>query len=130
MLLKFKLNKFAYVADIGKAFLNIGLQSQDRDKVRFLWFDDPNDSNSQVITYRFSSVLFGATSSPFILQATLDFHLRRVKSKYKDNLLSSFYIDNYIASINDENELLDIYDEANMHFAFIQCKYAFKNVGF
>ena len=117
MLLKFRLNKFAYVADIEKAFLNIGLQPQDRDKVRFLWFENPSDPNSQVITYRFSSVLFGATSSPFLLQATLDFHLRRLKSRYKDKLLNSFYVDNYIGNTNDERELLDIYDEANKHLS-------------
>ena len=94
MLLKFRLNKFAYVSDIEKTFLNKGLQSQDSDKVWFLWFQNPNDPNSQVITYRFSAVLSGATSSPFLLQATLDFHLRRLKSKYKDKLWSSFYINN------------------------------------
>ena len=37
VLLKFRTNKYAYTADISKAFLRIGLQREDRDYVRFLW---------------------------------------------------------------------------------------------
>ena len=117
MLLKFRLNKFAFTADIEKAFLNIGLQIEDRDKVRFLWFKEPNNPQSEVITYRFASVLFGATSSPFLLQATLDFHLRRLKSNLRDKLLNAFYVDNFQGSTNEEFELFGIYKEANTHLA-------------
>ena len=113
ILVKFRMNKFAYLADIAKAFLNIGLQEQDRNKVRFLWFKEPNNINSEIVTYRFASVLFGATSSPFLLQATLDFHLRRSNSKYRELLLRSFYVDNFCGSTNSEVELLEIYEEAN-----------------
>ncbi|XP_064098140.1 uncharacterized protein LOC135209373 [Macrobrachium nipponense] len=77
VLLKFRVNDFAFCADISKAFLRVGLQNVDRDFVRFLWFRDPQNPEAGLDTYRFASVLFGSTSSPFLLMATLDYHLRR-----------------------------------------------------
>ena len=112
-LLKFRTNNFAYTADISKAFLRIGLQSCDRDYTRFLWFSDPQDPNSPIVTYRFKSVLFGATSSPFLLQATLETHLKNSTSPYKERLRSELYVDNLQGTTNDSQELREIYVEAN-----------------
>ena len=61
--------------DIEKAFLNVGLDIEDRDVTRFFWLSKPTDPNSDLTTYRFKSVLFGATCSPFILNAVLSKHL-------------------------------------------------------
>ena len=41
------------------------------DYTRFLWLSNHNDPNSHLLTYRFQAVIFGATSSPFILNAVL-----------------------------------------------------------
>ncbi|MEL6606114.1 MAG: reverse transcriptase domain-containing protein [Cyanobacteria bacterium J06614_10] len=117
ILLRFRTNKYAFSADISKAFLRIGLQEVDRDFTRFLWVENPNDPSSKLITYRFAVVLFGATSSPFLLQATLDHHLRSSKSPYKDYLSTSFYVDNMVNSVNDESTLLEIYEHANQELA-------------
>lgn len=93
ILLRFRTNKYAYVA---KAFLRIGLQGADRDYTRFLWPRDPQDENSPLETYRLKSVLFGASSSPFLLQMTLEHHLNQHKGSMKEvNLLkNSLYMDN------------------------------------
>ena len=113
-LLKFRVDPYVCTADISKAFLRIGLHEDDRDFTRFIWLSDPADANSKLVTYRFKSVLFGATSSPFLLQATIKNHLQ----KYKDNntaefLKSNFYVDNLQGSTSTEEELTQIYYEAN-----------------
>ena len=113
VLLKFRINKFAYTSDISKAFMRVGLQDCDRDWLRFLWFEDPHDENSKLVTYRFCSVLFGSTSSPFLLNATLDYHFKHSKSPLKEVLAKSFYVDNMLGVTNDENKLFQIYYEAN-----------------
>ena len=41
LLLRFRLHKVALVADVEKAFLQVGLQPDDRDVTRFLWLKDP-----------------------------------------------------------------------------------------
>ena len=112
-LLKFRGGRFGYTADISKAFLRVGLKEEDRDYTRFLWKEDPHDMNSRTITYRFKAVLFGATCSPFLLQATLDHHFRQVNTPMSELLARSFYVDNLLGSVNIESELLQIYPEAN-----------------
>nr|XP_045585855.1 uncharacterized protein LOC123747689 [Procambarus clarkii] len=113
VLLRFRSGVFAYTADISKAFLRVGLQETDRDFTKFLWVKDAQDPNSEIITYRFASVLFGATSSPFLLQATLDTHLKKSNSPYKTEISNNLYFDNFQGTTNDENKLVEIYHEAN-----------------
>ena len=113
VLLKFRINPYAYTADISKAFLRIGLQEEDRNYTRFLWPSDVNDLSSPVKTFRFKSVLFGATSSPFLLQATIDFHLRNSESPIKETLASNFYVDNFQGTVANHEQLKIIYEEAN-----------------
>ena len=40
VLLRFRLYYIVILADIEKAFLQLGIQSGDRDVTRFLWFKD------------------------------------------------------------------------------------------
>ncbi|XP_073965185.1 uncharacterized protein [Choristoneura fumiferana] len=42
LLLKFRTKRVAIVADVEKAFLQIGLQEKDRDVTRFLWSTKQN----------------------------------------------------------------------------------------
>ena len=68
---KFRSHSTAISADIEKAYLQIGVRPEDRDLMRFLWFEDGFDGNSSVVTYRFTRVFFGATCSQFLLSSTL-----------------------------------------------------------
>ena len=117
VLVKFRTNPFAFAADISKAFLRVGLQEEDRDFTRFLWPEDPNDPKSRLVTYRFRSVLFGATSSPFLLQATLTHHLDKSENCYAEQIKESLYVDNLQGTVLSEKELLDFYGSANQTMA-------------
>ena len=110
VLLKFRVNKYAYVADISKAFLRVGLNEPDRDFTRFLWPEDPFDPDSSLVTYRFKSVLFGSCSSPFLLCSTLQYHFDRSESP---EIGQAFYMDNLQGTVNTEQEAIDIYKFAN-----------------
>ncbi|XP_069195773.1 uncharacterized protein [Procambarus clarkii] len=113
VLLKFRIRTYAYTADISKAFLRVGLQEEDRKYTKFLWIKDPNDPNSELITYRFPSVLFGATSSPLLLQATLDMHLKKFNSPNKAEISNNLYVDNFQGTASSESKLMNIYHMAN-----------------
>ena len=105
-LINLHIGKFAVIADISKAFLRIGLQEQDRDYVRFLWSDD---TTSLPKTYRFKSVLFGSTSSPFLLQATLQRHFEICQTPMEQKLSKPFYVDNFQHSVDSEIELSEVH---------------------
>merc|ERR1711888_287615 len=63
--------------------------------------------------YRFKSVLFGATSSPFLLQVTLNLHLKTGGGQHWETILNNFYVDNLIGVTDEEETILEIYSEAN-----------------
>ena len=76
---QFRANKYAIVADIEKVFMRIKSNEEDRNYVRFLWFEDgdPDKPDKPIKVYRYT--LFGGTSSPFILNSRILHHL----SKYE-----------------------------------------------
>jgi hypothetical protein len=67
------------------------------------------DPTSELITYRFRAMLFGATCSPFILNATLLKHLHENFSRTAELLKSGLYVDNIISGFENASELLEFY---------------------
>ena len=72
------------VGDLGKAFMMISLAEDDRDALRFLWFDNPFSDKPKIIVLRFACVAFGLSSSPFLLHATLKHHIMMYESEDPD----------------------------------------------
>jgi hypothetical protein len=105
--LRFRVNRVALVADIEKAFLNVGVDKDDRDCLRFLWPDVPNDSKSEVSVYRFCRVVFGVNASPFLLNGTLRHHLSKYEKEdpaFVKKMLESFYVDDLVSGENSSTE--------------------------
>lgn len=111
--MRFRLHRYAVTTDIEKASLHVGLHKQDRDVTRFFWLSDPNDPESALITYRFRVVLFGATCSPFILNATLQKHLSDSRNTTTAGIIErDLYVDNAISSFDQSNELMQYFHES------------------
>ncbi|GBM83341.1 hypothetical protein AVEN_93618-1 [Araneus ventricosus] len=117
VLLKFRLHRIVFTADIQKAFLQISVSCEDQDAMRFLWIhDDSNLSNPKVQIYRMCRVMFGAKSSPFLLSACIKHHLRKFESEYPKTveLLNNYmYVDDFICGTNTEMEAIEVYHNAN-----------------
>ncbi|XP_063435728.1 uncharacterized protein LOC134716648 [Mytilus trossulus] len=109
ILMRFRIGKYGISTDIEKAFLQIGLDKKDRDATRFFWLADPDDPRSNLTTYRFKSILFGATCSPFILNATLLKHLDENENSITQTMKRDLYVDNILSSV-------ETYDEAIAYF--------------
>ena len=79
LLIRFCTYPIVVLADIEKAFLQVGIQDAERDVTRFLWLKDPTklDTKDNLITYRFCRVPFGLICSPFLLSAAIKFHLQK-----------------------------------------------------
>ena len=45
----------------------------DPNVLRFLWAEDPFDNDVKLVTMRFTRVVFGVSSSPFLLNATVKY---------------------------------------------------------
>ena len=70
ILSRFRVHKVAVTADI-----MILVQPQDCEFLCFLWVDDATQEDPKIVTYRFARVVFGVSSSPFLLNATVRHHL-------------------------------------------------------
>ena len=110
--MRFRVKQYGISTDIEKAFLHIGLDETDRDMTRFFWLKDPENPDGPLSTYRFKSVLFGATCSPFILNATILKHLDNTNTDTSDIRRRDLYVDNVLSSVNGENEALKYFREA------------------
>lgn len=66
---RFRVVNVAIVGDISKVSLNIEVDEADRDCLRFLWVKDTTSPDPEIDVYRFNRVVFGANSSPFLLNA-------------------------------------------------------------
>ncbi|XP_015116579.1 uncharacterized protein LOC107040831 [Diachasma alloeum] len=106
LLMRFRERRIGVIAAIRKAFLQISIKAEDRDNLRFLWKESPEQSEYQVFRHR--RVVFGISSSLFVLGATLDLHLDtgivNQDSERDGELLrqlkQSFYVDNCITSVD------------------------------
>ena len=111
-LIRFMLGKFGCIADIEKAFLRIWIRKQDRDVQRFLVPANPSDPNSELICYRYTSVMFGSICSPYLLAAVLEKHILDtcLDEEVKLGLTSSTYIDNISYASDNENKLINFFE--------------------
>ncbi|XP_077864091.1 uncharacterized protein LOC144349393 [Saccoglossus kowalevskii] len=89
-----RMRKYCITGDIQKAFLQIRVHEQDRDAMRMLWYN--NLQVRQLMEYRFTRVIFGATSSPYNLGVTLQKHIENYRENYPitvQTLLDDTYVD-------------------------------------
>ena len=109
ILLCFRQHNIAFSSDIEKAFLHVHLDKADRDFTRFLWLSDPGDPNSPFVTFRFKVVLFGATCSPFMLNAAITYHLKQHESSTSSDLIRNLYVDNVVSGSHSEEAAVDYF---------------------
>ena len=112
ILLRFRVPTFAFATDIEKAFLHVKLHESDMDYTRFLWLSDITNPSGELATYRFKVVPFGTTSSPFMLNATLDLHLSKFSSPVASDMKANLYVDNLISGCNSEDEVIEYCKQA------------------
>ena len=63
ILIRFRLNLIGILADIKQVFLNVEMSNDQKDFLRFLWYDT---NDLKIVIYRFLRVVFRLTSSPFL----------------------------------------------------------------
>ncbi|GFV20654.1 uncharacterized protein TNCV_776991 [Trichonephila clavipes] len=101
LLIKFRVNPIAFVADIKMAFLMIEIDESERDFTRFFWDENPGIDleNKRLDIFRMTRVLFGVKSSPFLLAATIKHHLKKYADIFPDtfnHLNQSLYVDDFL----------------------------------
>ncbi|XP_073942491.1 uncharacterized protein [Choristoneura fumiferana] len=111
LLIQFRTNKVAITADVEKAFLQIGLQTEDRDVTRFIWIKDKSKplSMDNIIHMRFCRVPFGIIASPFILTATLRYHVSQNAPELIPKIVDKCYVDNFVTGTDSTEAAIQLF---------------------
>ena len=108
ILIRFRRWRFGFSADIVKAFWQIGLRREDQDAHRFLWCQ-----GDTVKVFRFQRVTFGVSCSPFLLNATIQYHLSQIdETRTVTEMKSNFYCDDFLSGADSELEVAAMLQEA------------------
>uniref|UniRef100_A0A8R1I7B7 Reverse transcriptase domain-containing protein n=1 Tax=Caenorhabditis japonica TaxID=281687 RepID=A0A8R1I7B7_CAEJA len=115
MLTRFRSGRHVIIADVEKAFLQVFLHEKDRDVTRVIWIRDLDQplTDENLVIYRFTRVLFGLNVSPFLLAATIQYHLE----SYPDQALATemnnnLYVDNLLLTTDGDIDLMmEIYQQ-------------------
>ena len=93
----------------------IRIAEEDRDALRFLWFQDPLDSRSSILHFQFGRLVFGLRPSPAILGAVITHHLTKHqydKPELAGLLQNSLYVDDLVTGANTVDEAFSLYKNA------------------
>ena len=98
---------------------------RDRDSLCFLWVTNPDDENPEITTFQFTRVVFGVSSSPFLLNATINHHLEmycKTDPAFVDKFLSSIYVDDLVSGSSDLEFTYDLYLKSKLRLTTARFK--------
>ncbi|GBM30602.1 hypothetical protein AVEN_27631-1 [Araneus ventricosus] len=109
LLLRFRTGATGVIADIKQAFLPLSVRPEDRNFLRLLWWNIKDRSKLEF--FRYCRVVFGVTSSPFLLNGSIRHHLNSNEYQLEslqttvEKLKRGFYLDNLTTSVESQEEL-------------------------
>ena len=113
ILMCFRLNRVVLLSDIESAFLNVSIDPDQRDYIRFLWVDDIESDEPEIVVFRFTKAVFGVICSLYLLNVTIRHHLDLYKETdpdFVEKVRTSLYCDDYVASFESESEAFEQYE--------------------
>ena len=119
ILLRFRQYPIALTADIEKAFLQIRVAEEDRNYLRFLWFEDVFKDEPIIVRNRFARVVFGVNSSPFLLNGTIFKHMDQFIAADQDfvnKVIESFFVDDFIGGEFSIERAIELYKKLKLRF--------------
>ena len=114
VLLRFRQDHVAVVADIEAMFLQVRVDERDTDALRFLWWQD-GDLEKEPDVYKMLVHIFCATSSTCCASFSLRQTAKDNQDTYSAQTIRSvernFYVDDLLKSVKSENEALKLIKE-------------------
>ncbi|GIY12713.1 reverse transcriptase [Caerostris darwini] len=113
IILGFRKFKIGFCGDIEKAFLMIGIAEDDKKYLKFLWY--PDDDNEDFKIMQMNRVVFGCNCSPFLLSATIKYHIGKYSETNKscfEMLNGSLYADDLCHGADDVESAFNLSSDA------------------
>ena len=121
VLTRFRMGKYACIADLSKCFFQVSIPSTQRDLFRIVWFRNNDIDSGEVQTYSFTRHVWGINSSPYVA-------LTAIKTVVSENptgascmtlntIEDNRYMDDMLLACNSLADLETIVKEARELFA-------------
>ncbi|KAG1924823.1 hypothetical protein F2P79_025910, partial [Pimephales promelas] len=111
VLLRFRREKIAVMADIEQMFYCFKVKEQHRNYLRFLWHKD-NSAEKEIIEYRMTVHVFGNSPSLavaiYALRRAVELGESESERDAKNFVFRNFYVDDGITSVPTEKEAIDL----------------------
>ena len=120
IILRLRTHRKVFAGDIEKAFPNVPVAEEDRDVLRLLWVDDEKKESPEVVVLRFARVVFGVTSCPFLLNATVKHHVERYeedKLEFVETFLRPICVDDLSTWRGKDVEAYQLYIKSTLRLA-------------
>jgi len=107
VLLRFRQHEYAVTADVEAMYHQVRVPSNDRDMLRFLWYDDAGN----LLHLRMASHLFGGVWCSSVSSYALKRVLRDngdVSALISDTISRSFYVDDCLRSVKTINDAVEV----------------------
>ena len=117
--LKFRAPPIALSADIEAAYHQIEVVPKHRDYMRVLWYDDVTAKNPKIIQLRFTRVIFGASSSSFLLDGVVRLHAENYRAEdpsFPEMIGRSLYADDFNGGAVTVQEGKMLYDKIKWRY--------------
>lgn len=103
VLIRFRQEHFAFMADIKGMFHQVRVPEPDCDLLRFLWWNNGN-TDDKLEEYQMTVHLFGAISSPSCVNFALRRNAEDNKDKFDEEVINTvyknFYVDDCLKSVD------------------------------
>ncbi|XP_006822329.1 uncharacterized protein LOC102807461 [Saccoglossus kowalevskii] len=117
VLCRFRQEPIAFTCDIEGMFHQVGVDSKDRDYLRFLWWEH-GKLDQEPIEFRMTVHLFGATSSPgcanFALKASADLYEDEYGTAAAEFVRKDFYVDDGLKSVASPSEAIHLIESSKL----------------
>lgn len=103
ILMRFREGQVALNGDIREMFPQIKVREEDRDSQRYIWFTP----EGQLKEFRMSSVIFGASASPFTAIYVKDRNAKDFQDQYPQatrSIIQDHYMDDFLGSLDDPED--------------------------
>lgn len=115
VLCRFRKGPIAFICDIERMFHQFYVKKEDRDYLRFLWWEDGNLEVTPSI-YRMKVHLFSAASSPGCANFGLKHLATQGHGQYNEDTIRfiqrNFYVDDGLISVQTEAEAIQLIKES------------------
>ena len=115
VLVRFRLEEFACVADLSKCFFQVKIPPNQRDLFRLIWFKDSEMLSDDVQVYRFTRHVWGINSSPFVallaIKRLIDENPINAREATLQAVLNNRYMDDMLFASSSFKDLRVIVSE-------------------